>query len=125
MTLLDLVPTAVRELQAGDIVHVHGMRCRVLAAPTLSTAHGDHGYGHCYFVDSDVLNRHDVPRIAVPLSFTRRADGTHGWSLQGNDGAIFYREPRDCEDSDDYNGYGSDDPEIDPSTGEPFAAEHR
>jgi hypothetical protein len=84
------------ELQVGDVVLAHGMRClidgEVNAVQRPSTT-GDDNLRTVYWTQALVLNRDDVPSELVPRSWTAcwdrtgkpAADGTHRWTIQGND----------------------------------------
>lgn len=87
MNLLTLTPA---DLLPGDVVRVHGLRCLVTDAPTLS-ASGAH------WTDTLVTNRDEVPADSVPHAYTYRTTGwpsyapigEHRWTVQGNDLARF------------------------------------
>lgn len=84
----------IHELQDGDVVLVHGMRCRITGPMVLSRAHAG---GATYYNVARVLNRADVSNDAVPYAYTEPrlpngyvddeavARGEHHWVIQSND----------------------------------------
>lgn len=86
------------ELRRGDIVNCHGMRCLIDREIEVSRSHPDRpgvGDGKTRWTQARVLNRRDVPCEAVPMSWTLdwdrngTPDGTHRWTIQGNDNALW------------------------------------
>jgi hypothetical protein len=94
------------ELQVGDIVRCHGMRCLIDREVEISRGHGDTpgvGDGKTRYVKALVLNRDEVSTAVVPYSFTADWDsypsvnrstplphhGEHRWTIQGNDRATW------------------------------------
>jgi hypothetical protein len=78
------------ELKTGDVVNCHGMRCLIDGEMTVSTNHPVARDGsRCRYYRALVLNRHDVPVDAVPFGWTNEGDGTHRWTIQGNDLAVW------------------------------------
>jgi hypothetical protein len=81
------------ELQLGDIVNCHGMRCLIDREIVISTGHPVAGDGsRCRYTSALVLNRDEVPTSVVPLGFTVDFDGLGNklsdeprWTIQGND----------------------------------------
>ena len=87
------------ELQQGDIVNCHGLRCLIDRPVEISQSHPDRpgvGDGKTRYVQALVLNRDDVPNEVVPVGWTadwkrngkyepRPHDGEHRWTIQGND----------------------------------------
>lgn len=92
------------EIQVGDVVLTHGMRCLVDSPLEISKCHGVGRDGsHCRYVKALVLNRDDEATNAVPRSWTADwkrngrydalpHDGEHRWTIQGNDLASWYVE---------------------------------
>jgi hypothetical protein len=92
------------DLQQGDVVLQHGMRCLVDREIRRRT----HGDGVLVIsTNALVLNRDDVPSRDVPLSFTSTASypsrgmapepaGTHRWTVQGADWVSVYIEDREA-----------------------------
>lgn len=81
------------ELQPGDIVNCHGMRC--LIDQEIKTYNGSGGR-LVYNTRALVLNRDDVPGSVVPIGWTatdgngqENPNGEHRWTIQGNDGAYW------------------------------------
>lgn len=74
------VVVSTPDLQVGDIVHTHGMRCLIETELTESRSHPP----GCFYVAARVLNRDDVPSSHVPRSWTAQEDGVHRWTIQGN-----------------------------------------
>lgn len=79
------------ELLPGDVVLVHGMRCLIDGDLTVSRVHP----GVVHWTAALVLNRDDEATHAVPRSWTREADGSHRWTIQGNDLATWAIEDRE------------------------------
>jgi hypothetical protein len=87
----------ISELEIGDIVVTHGMRCEIDRPIEVSKVHGLGSDGsHCRYTKALVLNRDEVNLHMVPWSFTadwkrdakfedRPHDGEHRWSIQSND----------------------------------------
>lgn len=82
---------ATPELQEGDVVNAHGLRCKIDRPLTLSQSHPG---GQTFYVQALVLNRDDVPNEVVPVSWTRdwqgpshrpAENGEHRWTIQGNE----------------------------------------
>lgn len=86
------------ELELGDVVLAHGLRCLVDREPALSRAHAG---GRTFYTAALVLNRDEVSNDSVPFGFTERTPEAdrrrgvreehrvtqpeHRWTLQGND----------------------------------------
>lgn len=75
------------ELREGDVVLAHGLRCLLDGPVLVSQSHPTSpvGDGLTRYVRALVLNRDDVPHEVVPLGWTREQDGSHRWTIQGND----------------------------------------
>lgn len=99
---MSYVMKVTSELEPGDIVLCHGMRCLIDREVEISRSHPDApgiGDGKTRYVKALVLNREDVPTALVPFSFTADWDrypsvnrstplphhGEHRWTIQGND----------------------------------------
>lgn len=81
------VPTSVTkktsELVVGDVVNVAGMRCLIESDLIASLAHP--AASGCKWTRALVLNREEVSANSVPFGWTRESDGSHRWTIQGND----------------------------------------
>lgn len=88
------------ELQQGDVVNCHGLRCLIDGEINISQAHPGNDTRWTLAL---VLNRDEVPGAVVPVGWTadwkRDArgetlphDGEHRWTIQGNDLASWYVE---------------------------------
>lgn len=81
-----LLTLKTSELAIGDIVHEHGMKLLIDGEIQVSKCHGVASDGSlCRYYRALVLNRDDPNTSGVPMGWTREDDGTHRWSIQGND----------------------------------------
>jgi hypothetical protein len=108
---MQYVTKTTPELEQGDIVNCHGLRCLIDSEPQVSKGHPTNENSPTMWTQALVLNRDAVPTEIVPVGWTadwKRPyarteplphDGQHRWTIQGNKLATWAVEiPPACPD---------------------------